>query len=109
MIGPEAADMDNEDRARYEWLALRCQAGDPGAFEDLVAVMETTAAVLRNQPDRQQGRWARRAAGCLDQGAAPHWATEGAKRTAGVAVQHHAWSRDRSNPARTHAGKGRGG
>jgi RNA polymerase sigma-70 factor, ECF subfamily len=32
--------MDNEDRARYEWLALRCQAGDPGAFEDLVAVME---------------------------------------------------------------------
>ena len=40
MIGPEAADMDNEDRARYEWLALRCQAGDPGAFEDLVAVME---------------------------------------------------------------------
>jgi RNA polymerase sigma-70 factor (ECF subfamily) len=32
--------MENEDRARYEWLALRCQAGDPGAFEDLVAVME---------------------------------------------------------------------
>jgi RNA polymerase sigma-70 factor, ECF subfamily len=32
--------MDNEDRARYEWLALRCQAGDAGAFEDLVAVME---------------------------------------------------------------------
>jgi RNA polymerase sigma-70 factor (ECF subfamily) len=32
--------MDAEERARYEWLALRCQAGDPGAFEDLVAVME---------------------------------------------------------------------
>ena len=32
--------MDSQDRARYEWLALRCQAGDPGAFEDLVAVME---------------------------------------------------------------------
>jgi len=32
--------MENEDRALYEWLALRCQAGDPGAFEDLVAVME---------------------------------------------------------------------
>ena len=32
--------MDSEDRARYEWLALRCQARDPGAFEDLVAVME---------------------------------------------------------------------
>lgn len=32
--------MEKEDRARYEWLALRCQAGDPGAFDDLVAVME---------------------------------------------------------------------
>ena len=32
--------MENQDRARYEWLALRCQAGDSGAFEDLVAVME---------------------------------------------------------------------
>ncbi|HEX9198866.1 MAG TPA: RNA polymerase sigma factor [Acidobacteriaceae bacterium] len=32
--------MENEDRARYEWLALRCQAGEPGAFEDLIAVME---------------------------------------------------------------------
>ena len=32
--------MENQDRARYEWLALRCQAGDPGAFEDLVVVME---------------------------------------------------------------------
>ena len=36
--------MENEDRARYEWLALRCQAGDPGAFEDLVAV---TACVMK--------------------------------------------------------------
>jgi RNA polymerase sigma-70 factor (ECF subfamily) len=24
----------------YEWLALRCQAGDNGAFEDLIAAME---------------------------------------------------------------------
>jgi RNA polymerase sigma-70 factor (ECF subfamily) len=32
--------MENEDRERDEWLALRCQAGDPGAYGDLVAVME---------------------------------------------------------------------
>jgi len=32
--------MDNENRARYEWIALRCQSGDMSAFEDLVAVME---------------------------------------------------------------------
>jgi RNA polymerase sigma-70 factor (ECF subfamily) len=32
--------MENEDRALYEWIALRCQAGEPGAFEDLIAVME---------------------------------------------------------------------
>jgi RNA polymerase sigma-70 factor (ECF subfamily) len=32
--------MNNEDRTRFEWLALRCQAGDSRAFEDLVAVME---------------------------------------------------------------------
>jgi RNA polymerase sigma-70 factor (ECF subfamily) len=32
--------MTNENRAQYEWMALRCQAGDPGAFEDLIAVME---------------------------------------------------------------------
>jgi RNA polymerase sigma-70 factor (ECF subfamily) len=32
--------MTNENRAQYEWLALRCQAGEPGAFEDLIAVME---------------------------------------------------------------------
>jgi RNA polymerase sigma-70 factor (ECF subfamily) len=27
-------------RAQYEWLALRCQANEPGAFEDLIALME---------------------------------------------------------------------
>src|SRR5258707_2379212 len=27
-------------RTRDEWIALRCQAGDPGAFEELIAVME---------------------------------------------------------------------
>jgi len=34
--------MANEckDRVRFEWLALRCQTGDPDAFADLVAVME---------------------------------------------------------------------
>ncbi|MEP6472505.1 MAG: RNA polymerase sigma factor [Gemmatimonadota bacterium] len=32
--------MNDSDRIRDEWLALRCQAGDVGAFEDLVAVME---------------------------------------------------------------------
>lgn len=32
--------MESETRAQYEWMALRCQAGDPGAFEDLIAVME---------------------------------------------------------------------
>jgi len=28
------------DRIQFEWLALRCQAGDPEAFADLIAVME---------------------------------------------------------------------
>lgn len=32
--------MDTASRARDEWMALRCQAGDPHAFEDLVATME---------------------------------------------------------------------
>jgi len=32
--------MNNESRAQYEWIALRCQAGEPSAFEDLIAVME---------------------------------------------------------------------
>lgn len=32
--------MDQHDRTRYEWLALRCQAHEPGAFEDLIAAME---------------------------------------------------------------------
>jgi RNA polymerase sigma-70 factor, ECF subfamily len=32
--------MNSEDRTRYEWMALRCQSGEPGAFEDLIAVME---------------------------------------------------------------------
>jgi RNA polymerase sigma-70 factor (ECF subfamily) len=29
-----------QDRTLYEWLALRCQAGEADAFEDLVAAME---------------------------------------------------------------------
>jgi RNA polymerase sigma-70 factor, ECF subfamily len=32
--------MDNEQRVQYEWLALRCQAGEASAFDDLIAVME---------------------------------------------------------------------
>src|ERR1700744_6031738 len=32
--------MDQHDRTRYEWLALRRQAHDPGPFEALSAVME---------------------------------------------------------------------
>jgi RNA polymerase sigma-70 factor (ECF subfamily) len=32
--------MDAQDRMLYEWIALRCQAGECGAFEDLVAAME---------------------------------------------------------------------
>jgi RNA polymerase sigma-70 factor, ECF subfamily len=27
-------------QTHYEWMALRCQANEPGAFEDLIAVME---------------------------------------------------------------------
>ncbi|HEY1902724.1 MAG TPA: RNA polymerase sigma factor [Terracidiphilus sp.] len=30
----------NQDRTLYEWIALRCQSGERGAFEDLVAAME---------------------------------------------------------------------
>ena len=32
--------MDTATRARDEWLALRCQAGEAGAFEDLAAALE---------------------------------------------------------------------
>ena len=32
--------MNGGNRIRYEWLALRCQSGEEGAFEDLIAVME---------------------------------------------------------------------
>ena len=32
--------MENENRALFEWIALRCQSGETSAFEDLVAVME---------------------------------------------------------------------
>lgn len=31
---------EENDRIRFEWLALRCQSGDPAAFADLIAVME---------------------------------------------------------------------
>jgi RNA polymerase sigma-70 factor (ECF subfamily) len=32
--------METANRARDEWIALRCQSGEPEAFEDLVACME---------------------------------------------------------------------
>lgn len=32
--------MDTASRARDEWIALRCQSGEPDAFQDLVAAME---------------------------------------------------------------------
>jgi len=31
---------ESKDRVQFEWLALRCQTGDPEAFADLIAVME---------------------------------------------------------------------
>jgi RNA polymerase sigma-70 factor (ECF subfamily) len=31
---------DADTRALYEWIALRCQAGEAQAFEDLIALME---------------------------------------------------------------------
>ena len=31
---------ESDSRVQYEWLALRCQSGEAGAFEDLIAVME---------------------------------------------------------------------
>jgi len=32
--------MESLSRAQYAWIALRCQSGEAGAFEDLMAVME---------------------------------------------------------------------
>ena len=47
--------MESETRAQYEWLALRCQSGEAGAFEDLIAVMERPllyyATSLTGNPD----------------------------------------------------------
>ncbi len=47
--------MENQDKARYEWIALRCQSGEISAFEDLVAVMERPllyyATSLTGNPD----------------------------------------------------------
>jgi RNA polymerase sigma-70 factor, ECF subfamily len=31
---------ETDSRIQYEWLALRCQGGESGAFEDLIAIME---------------------------------------------------------------------
>jgi RNA polymerase sigma-70 factor (ECF subfamily) len=47
--------IENQDRVLYEWIALRCQSGDSGAFEDLVAAMERPllyyATSLMGNPD----------------------------------------------------------
>ena len=46
---------EGNDRLQFEWLALRCQAGDPAAFADLIAVMERPllyyATSLTGDPD----------------------------------------------------------
>jgi RNA polymerase sigma-70 factor, ECF subfamily len=48
--------MDTISRTRDEWLALRCQAREPGAFEDLITVMERPllyyASKLTGRDDR---------------------------------------------------------
>jgi hypothetical protein len=31
---------ETENRTLFEWIALRCQAGEADAFEDLIAAME---------------------------------------------------------------------
>ena len=31
---------ENSERLQFEWLTLRCQTGEPGAFADLIAAME---------------------------------------------------------------------
>ncbi|HUD15506.1 MAG TPA: hypothetical protein VMQ56_17775 [Terracidiphilus sp.] len=31
--------IENQNRALYEWIALRCASGEAGAFEGLVAAM----------------------------------------------------------------------
>lgn len=47
--------MEKNEQIRYEWMALRCQAHEPGAFGDLVAVMERPllyyASSLLGNPD----------------------------------------------------------
>jgi RNA polymerase sigma-70 factor (ECF subfamily) len=47
--------LNDEKRMQYEWLALRCQSGEAGAFEDLIAVMERPllyyATSLTGNPD----------------------------------------------------------
>ena len=46
---------EDKDRALYEWIALRCQSGEAGGFEDLVAAMERPllyyATSLTGNPD----------------------------------------------------------
>jgi DNA-directed RNA polymerase specialized sigma24 family protein len=59
--------MDTAGRTRDEWLTLRCQSGEAGAFEDLLAVMERpllyyATKLLRNEEnalDVLQDVWVR--------------------------------------------------
>ena len=55
--------MENKNRVPYEWLALRCQSSEKGAFEDLIAVMERPLPVLRDVFDQQSRQCARRTSG----------------------------------------------
>jgi RNA polymerase sigma-70 factor, ECF subfamily len=47
--------MEDENQTLYGWIALRCQAGEPDAFKDLIAAMERPllyyAASLTGNPD----------------------------------------------------------
>jgi RNA polymerase sigma-70 factor (ECF subfamily) len=48
--------MDTANRARDEWLALRCQSGEPDAFEDLVHAMERPLLYYATKLLRDQER-----------------------------------------------------
>jgi hypothetical protein len=53
---------ETDDRVRYEWLTLRCQSGDPGAFEDLIAHGIAVDRIRRNytreKAEETQSVWA---------------------------------------------------
>ena len=99
--------MESENKEQYEWLALRCQSGDPGAFEDLIAVMERPllyyAASLTGSVDSAldvlQEVWMKAFRGIRK--------LKNPGCSAIVAIHHHAWNRCRSNPKELLARAGR--